>query len=389
MNFNNFDNINNNDILGYRIKEARIARGYTTDEVAKIIGVTKQSISKYENNKAKICLENLIKLSKELDFPIEFFIKKKENYRESNYENPIFFRSMRSTTKKIKYSLEQNILFIEEIYNYFCKYIDFPKFNICKNLNDGYKIGCSNEHIEKVALTLREYWGLGYGPIANMTKVLERNGIIITRFDIKTHKVDAFSNITCSGTPVIVLSNDKESAVRSRMDLAHELGHIILHSQLSKKEIEENYNTIEDEAKKFAGAFLLPDKEFSNDIYSINIDNFVYLKRKWKVSIAGMIVRSNQLNLITDDQQTYLFKRISAKKWRIQEPLDDIIEIEKPSILREAIELLLDNHVISANDLVKGLAFSTKEIEKLCFLEDDYLASKEKNKQKFYLRVIK
>ena len=144
MNFNNFDNINNNDILGYRIKEARIARGYTTDEVAKIIGVTKQSISKYENNKAKICLENLIKLSKELDFPIEFFIKKKENYRESNYENPIFFRSMRSTTKKIKYSLEQNILFIEEIYNYFCKYIDFPKFNICKNLNDGYKKSCIN-----------------------------------------------------------------------------------------------------------------------------------------------------------------------------------------------------------------------------------------------------
>lgn len=35
MNFNNIDNSNKNDILGYRIKEARIARGYTADELAK------------------------------------------------------------------------------------------------------------------------------------------------------------------------------------------------------------------------------------------------------------------------------------------------------------------------------------------------------------------
>lgn len=280
-------------------------------------------------------------------------------------------------------------MFIEEFYSYFSKFIEFPKFNICKNINDNYKIGCSDEHIEEVASKLREYWNLGNGPIGNMTKILEKNGIIITRFDIETHKVDAFSNITASGTPIVVLSSDKKSAVRSRMDLAHELGHIILHSKLSSKDIQENYNIIEDEAKKFAGAFLLPDKEFSNDIYSINIDNFVYLKRKWKVSIAGMIVRANQLNLITNDQQTYLFKRISAKKWRIQEPLDDTIEYEKPSILREATELLLDNNIISADELVRELAFSRNEIEKLCFLKDGYLYTKKDDRDEFFLRIIK
>lgn len=90
MNFNNIDNSNKNDILGYRIKEARIARGYTADELAKKIGVTKQSISKYENNQAKVSLENAVRLSEELDFPIEFFMKKKDNYGNSNNENPIF-----------------------------------------------------------------------------------------------------------------------------------------------------------------------------------------------------------------------------------------------------------------------------------------------------------
>lgn len=389
MNFNNIDNINNNDILGYRIKEARIARGYTADELAKTIGVTKQSVSKYENNQAKISLENVVKLSEELDFPIEFFMKKKEYDSNLDGESPIFFRSLRNTTKKIKYSLAQYILFIEEFYSYFSKYIEFPKFNICENINDNYKIGCSDEHIEMVALQLRDHWGLGNGPIGNMTKILEKNGAIITRFEIKTHKVDAFSTITGSGTPIIVLSSDKNSAVRSRMDLAHELGHIVLHSKLSSKEVQENYTIIEEEAKKFAGAFLLPDKEFSNDIYSINIDKFVYLKSKWKVSIAGMVVRANQLNLITNDQQTYLFKRISAKKWRIQEPLDDTIEYEKPSILREATELLFDNKIISVEQLVRDLAFSRSEIERLCFLEEGYLSAKCNDKNKLFLRIVK
>lgn len=388
MNFKNTDITNNKDILGYRIKEARIARGYTVDEIANIIGVTKQSISKYENEQSKISLENIIKLSDALDFPIDFFMKNKAN-DESSGENYIFFRSLRNTPKKIKCSLSQYISFMEEIYNYFSEFIEFPKLNIPKDLNKEYKIGCSDEYIESIALKVREHWKLGDMPIQNMTKILEKNGIVITRFYIETHKVDAFSNITYSGTPIVVLSSDKESSVRSRMDLAHELGHIILHSKLSKKEIDENYKTIEDEAKKFAGAFLLPDSSFSKDIYSVNIDNFVYLKTKWKVSIAGMVVRANQLNLITDDQKTYLFKRISAKKWRIQEPLDECIEFEKPSILREAVELLIDNDIISVEDLIKGLAFSKEEIEKLCFLEKGYLDLKDDKKNKFFLKIIK
>lgn len=389
MIFNNYDNNSKNDILGYRIKEARIARGYTLDELADSINVTKQSISKYENNLAKISAENMITISKLLNFPLTFFTKEKSIITSSAInDNPVFFRSLRKTSRRVKASLSQNLEFVEEFYSYFSKFIEFPKFNLDKNINLKYKLGASNNYIESVATKLREYWGLGDGPINDLTTILEKNGIIITRFKLDTHEVDAFSSITSSGTPIIVLGSDKKSAVRSRMDIAHELGHIVLHSNLSNEDLKLNHKVIEDEANKFAGAFLLPDNRFSKDIYTINIDTFVYLKTKWKVSIAAMIVRCYNLNLITNDQYTYLFKRISAKKWRTQEPLDDRIPFEKPKILREAIHLLIDNDILSINELVDNLAFSRKEIEKLCFLEDGYLGADENN-IKPKLKIIK
>lgn len=386
MNMNN-KSIRDKKILGYRIKEARIARGYSMQELSDSIGVTKQSLSKYENDLTNVSADIAFRISNVLDLPIEFFMKERIDKVERFDEKPIFFRSLRATSKKVKESLSQNLKFIEEFYEYFSMFIDFPCFDF-KELNENYKIGLTDNEIENIAAKTREKLGLNDGPIANLTRTLEENGIIITRIELKTHKVDAFSNITSNGIPIIILGSDKNSAVRSRMDLAHELGHIVLHSHLSKDIVIKNHNIIEEEAKKFASCFLLPYKEFSEDVYSINLDKFIYLKRKWRVSIAGMIVRAHQLNLITDEQYTYLFKRISAKKWRTIEPLDDVIELEHPSLLKEAIDLLLDNNVVGLDELIRDLAFTKKEIESLCYLEKNYLGEDNEN-SKMRLRVIK
>ncbi|HBH1733618.1 TPA: helix-turn-helix domain-containing protein [Clostridioides difficile] len=386
MNFIQNDTKNKKNILEYRIKEARIARGLTQQELADKLNVTKQLLSKYEKGVTKPSIENLIMISKELDFPIEFFMKEKKISLDDS--RPIFFRSLGSASKKMKSSLGQNTEFVEEIYDYLSDFIEFPKFNIDKNITKDYKIGVSEEYIENVANKLREYWNLGDGPIDNLTKVLEKNGVIITRLELNTHKVDAFSCMTISGVPIIVLGSDKGSAVRSRMDISHELWHILFHSNLSKEDVVNNHKILEEEAKKFAGIFTLPSKEFSEDIYSINIDNFIYLKKKWKISIAAMVVRAHDLKIITDEQYTYLNKRISFKKWRAKEPLDDLIPLEKPQILKQAIKLLLENSVVSIEELTYNIALSKREIEKFCSLDENYLGGEIKT-TKPYLKIIK
>lgn len=373
-----------NDILGYRIRAARMARGYSLEDLSKKIGISRQSLSKYENEDMKIPSENLIHIANILEFPMGFFRKSKQN--DGIGDSPVFFRSLRKAGIKIKDSLSQNVEFLEEIYSYFTQYIDFPKLDIAYDINSEYKIGVSDSYIEQITLKLRAQWGLGEKPINNLVDLLQRKGIVIARIELDTHSVDAFSNITSSGIPFIILGSDKQSAVRSRMDCAHELGHIILHSHLTKDEVKKNHNILEDEAKKFASAFLLPANDFSNDLFSINLDSFIYLKEKWKVSISGMIVRTHNLNLITDEQYTYLFKRISAKKWRVKEPLDDILNFEEPALLKEAINLLFDNNRLSNEKLLEDLSLSRKDIESLCCLEEGFLG---KDEIKPLLRIIK
>lgn len=372
------------EVLGHRIREARILKGYSLEELAQKVGLTRQSMSKYENDDMKISMEKLVDISEVLDFPIDFFKKKKDTLGIGG--NPIFFRSLRKTTSKIKESLGQNVEFLEEIFYNISEYIEFPKVNIDFDINKNYKIGVSDLYIEEIAMKIREKWGVGENPINNLVDLLQRNGIIISRIELDNYTVDAFSSITDSGVPFIILGSDKQSAVRSRMDCAHELGHIVLHSHLPKEDIIKNHNIIEDEAKRFASAFLLPANEFSKDIYTINLDSFIYIKKKWKVSIAGIIVRAHRLNLITDEQYTYLFKRISAKKWRIKEPLDDIIQIEEPELLKEACNLLFDNDVISKQDFVRFIGFPASLIEGLCNLEKGTLGKEDK---KPFLRLIK
>lgn len=389
MRYLDFSDNNRKSVVPIRIKEARMARGYSLNDLAEKLDLTKQIISKYETGLVKIPIENLIKVSELLNFPIAFFYKDKKCTLENSSEGITFFRSLRSTSKKTKISLEQNIEFMKEIYSFIQNYIEFPSFDIPEDLNLNYKIGIDDEYIDDVALKLRQYWGLGSKPINNLTNLLLKKGIIITRIELKSEKVDAFSKLTSIGIPFVVLGSDKDSAVRSRMDLAHELGHIILHSHLQEHEFEKNYSVIENEAKKFASAFLLPAEEFVKDIYTTTLDAFVYLKEKWKVSIAGMIVRAHSLNIVSDDQYTYLFKQISMKRWRTKEPLDDIIKFERPNMFKEAIELLIENDIITAGEFLDNIGMDYRDIENLCFLPEGYFENYIENINKPKLKIIK
>jgi len=376
-------------VVPIRIREARISRGYSLSDLAEELNVSKQMISKYELGIVKVPIENLIEISKVLNFPISFFYNEKNRNFEKASESVTFFRSLRSTTKKTRISLIQNIEFLQEILFMLQKYISFPAVDIPEDIALDYKIGVNDKYIEEVARKLRVYWELGDGPIINLTNILLKKGFLVTRIELNTEKVDAFSKLTNSGVPIIVLGSDKESAVRSRMDLAHELGHIILHSHIEESEFEKNIKKIESEANRFAGAFLMPENTFSEDVYSASLNSLVYLKEKWKVSVAAMVVRLKSLNFIDEDQYNYLFKQINVKGWRKKEPLDDSIRFETPNIIKEAFDLLIENNVMNSSELLENITLNPVDIEKLCFLPEGYFDKKilEVNKPK--LKIIK
>jgi Zn-dependent peptidase ImmA (M78 family) len=168
------------------------------------------------------------------------------------------------------------------------------------------------------------------------------------------------------------MASDKESVARHRYDLAHELGHLILHKWIEAEELKAPtiLKRIEVEADTFAGAFLLPQRSFPNEVYTSRLDAFVELKKRWRVSIQSMIYRCRDLEIIDGDQFTNLYKQISFRKWRTKEPLDDptVMTLEQPKLLRRAVELVLEGKRKHPDEVLSDLNFSTKLIEDFCNL---------------------
>ncbi len=189
-------------------------------------------------------------------------------------------------------------------------------------------------------------------------------------------KIDAYGkSVEIDGLDnyFIVLSNDKQSAVRRQFDAAHELGHALLHDKFEDLEhlSREEFKAMESEAHQFAAALLLPEEAFKGDLIDpTSLELYIELKRKWKVSIAAMVVRARRLDLITHNQYQYMMKKMAKKGWKTKEPLDDELPLSTPTILRQAVDVILSNNLLSKksffSELQKfGMSMSRHDVEDL------------------------
>ncbi len=352
---------------GQRLKTARIYRNMNMADLATKIGVSKQAISQFENNLIKPKPEAEFSIISVLKFPRTFFYQKDDNIKINN----TFFRALSSTSAMDKKTQEIKTKMIVQIYNFLCEYLDLPIVDLPK-IDD-------KSDIEAVAQCLRDYWNIGNQPIPNMVNLIENNGIIVSAFDVDSDKIDAFTqthDINAFRQYCVVVGNNKKSAVRRNFDIAHELGHIILHSDIENlNELPmEELRKLEDEANQFAAAFLMPKNAFYADLENANdLISYIALKKKWHVSIAAMLIRAKSLGRISIIEYQKMMKAMSYKKWRVQEPLDDELEISKPTLFLSAIEVLFENNIMTPQSFMSalahyGLAINPDEVEKLLSL---------------------
>ncbi len=353
---------------GERLRMARAYRGLTSTEFAGKLGVTKQAVYQLESGKNSPRFETLLQIANLLDFPREFFYQwdRREIPRTAN----TFFRAQLTTHKTEQISQMEKIKILARIHIFLRNYVDLPSLNIPEfHFVDG------EFDVEDIANDVKKSWYIGDGPIPNMVRLLERNGFIVTSLPVGSSRIDAFSmGYEANGQPeyYIVLGSDKDSAVRRQFDAAHELGHCVLHNWTTngdeggRAEIRER----ESEANRFAAAFLMPKESFLADlIYPNKLDFYVSLKKRWKVSIASMIVRAFHLGAINANQYHYLMRQLTRRGWRHREPLDDELKVDQPVILRKALDLILSSGTLMPSQFVKQLSeeeylsLSRREIE--------------------------
>lgn len=361
-------------LMAERLSEAREAAGLNMAELAERIDVTRQAVSQFELGTRQPDPLTMVRIVRELDQPMSYFTSERPLGGER--AGVVFFRSFKSKTKASNRAFLVWRRWVGQISHYLGDYVNLPavQLPVLENLKDEY----NEEEIEEIATMCRRHWGLGDGPIGNMTALLESKGCIMTLSELGVTNVDAFS---CwqDGRPFVFLGSDKGSACRSRFDAAHELGHLILHGGVTEAQIEgkDVLDRIEREANRFAASFLLPKKTFPAEVFSHRMAHFVELKRRWKVSVRAMAYRCNQIGIFDDDRMINFWKQMSAAGFTKWEPLDDKIPLEFPELLKKATGLLLDQQVKRPGELMADLRLSVKTIARACRLEESALASRE------------
>lgn len=355
---------------GARLRQAMDARGVSAASLAELIGVTRQAISQYINNAVTPHPEVLVRISQALAFPLTFF---RMPLREGDVE-PVLFRSVSATRKSARQKADARHELLLEIVDFLRDYVElpdanFPEFDVPVDPRQ-----LSPEMVERLAVQTRRHWEMGDGPIPHLVRLIERNGGIVCRWDMDDETLDALCRWS-EATPYFVLGTDKGSAVRSRYDCAHELGHLLLHRRVSSATLTrtQDHSLMEKQVNRFASALLLPAASFARDCISTTLDGFLALKPKWGVSVAAMIHRAQDLQLLGASQATALWKARTRRHWREWEPLDDSLPAEEPSLLRRAIDLIVREAGKSPNDISAELAISVADLESLIGLPPGYL----------------
>ena len=368
--------------IGHRLREAREARGMTVSELAKELEISQQAVSRYELEKMSPSPNTSMTMAHILGVPLARFTS------ESNCESisAIFHRAQIGTTSRKKKENAVKLHKTAELYFNSFQWLTFPRLDLPDFFISGDPINLDTSEIESYAEQLRQHWNLGNGPIANMVELVERKGMPVSWGRSESNKVDAYSawykmqqrdDEDQVQIPVIFLSREKGSSVRSRFEIAHELAHLLLHRTVSEDKLKDKtyHSHLEKQAHIFAGAFLLPEAEFVKDAYSQALEALKGLKNKWRVSIGAMIRRLAHLRIISEKQERLLWIGYSRRGWRTGEPFDDSIPPEVPSLLRLAVEVPIESGATTGADLESQLHLFVWEIEMLSNLPVGTVAS--------------
>lgn len=351
-----------------RIKEAREARGYTLEAFSDALGKSRQAVAQFETGQISPSGETLSSIIALTQQPLAFFVSMP--VRPGN-TGTIFWRSLKRMEQRHRKRISKRLRWAADIAAMVDEYIELPTVDIP---HWEFNPDTADEHdIEEAADFLREHWGLGIGPVTNLANILESKGVVLVREDVECPDMDGVS-CWIDGRPFILLSGEVKSGPRDLYNLAHELGHLFLHALVDVTD--KNLAVIEKQANRFASAFLMPMEAFAKEVFGTSIEFFKVLKKRWGVSIDAMAYRCKDLQIVSENQFSYIFRQMNGLKIRKVEPLDEAFDVSRPRVLGEAIKMLVEHQVCNRSEIETKLGLNLRDVERLCGVDTGYLDTK-------------
>ena len=185
-----------------------------------------------------------------------------------------------------------------------------------------------------------------FGPIYNLTNVLENLGVIVLSFEC-SEEIDGL-NGTVNNIPYIFFNSNNRTIERQRFTIAHELCHLFFNHIDDSKELEKYIN-------RLAGHLLFPDQDLYNEFGKTNRNLTIFLRDivaiKYKIAPSCLITRLFEAGVITELYYKNFFVFLNKTQGRKNEKslLNEKSDSEQPTVFTHQVYLALNEELITAS----------------------------------------
>ncbi len=362
--------------IGSKLQALRELNGYSRKELSEKLEVTEQAIWQYETESTMPKSVTLQTIQEMFNVRPAFLMTGSAPSVVVHEANIAYRAKDRSSRKKTK--MEASYLnFADALVTYFERFVtgDQTGFRTLYQKVQQIMPGENTPaRIRMIANVVRQQMALTDN--RDLMAKVERMGVYVVEKKFG-EQIDAYSTITDSGRAWIVLGSEKKSAVRHNFDLAHELGHLFLHTTLDFEILTvKEHKEIENEAHLFAAELLLPVESFTDDFSHLsrrsNPDAYLDMKQHYQVSITAMAMHARALGLMSYQELRYFFGQRTKKGYQTMEPLDDKLVPVRPGRLRALTALLFDKHVLTVGALMHQLKITPVFVTQLFALDANF-----------------
>lgn len=328
-------------LLGSRLRQLRLAEGYSLDELATAMGglVTKQALSKYETGKSQPSQGVLNKLASTLGVKASSLSSRSElkvSFHGFRKRAKLRIRSIEEIQSRASILLEQRVHLQPFYRDTKATKVPFQSFKVA-----------SVKDAEIAAREMRQLWALGDAPIADVTNTLEEHCVHVLELS-ETEHFDGLSATAhdeskkAIGSAVVTCF--ETSGERQRFNLAHELAHLVMSVQGDINE--------EAAANRFAGAFLAPRSTLISltgiKRHHLTLSELLILKRRLGMSLQALLYRMKDLHIISETLHRHWCIEVNKHGWRKQEP--EPLPREEPRWFRRAVIQSVTEHWITREE---------------------------------------
>ncbi len=343
------------EFVGTNLRLIRLFHDLSLTELGEQVGVSKQFLSRVETGAEVVSAALEAALTDTLAVLPDFFYHIDPN---PIVDEQCHFRRQLTTKVALRQVGRARGEILKRLVGVLDEHVELPRYQVSEADPE------TPEMIEHAAERFRSLFGLGLGPLSNVTRIAENAGAVVLKVHGLAPEIDAVSFAT--KRPVIALNGDGRSACRERFGIAHELGHFSLHIGVLTGD-----RLTETQANRFASALLLPRSTFATECRialrgtRLNWTGLSELKLRWGVSKAAIIFRGRQLGVFSDDQARAGYVGLNRHGEAVKESEDHLMVNEEPEVIAESLKVMREHFGVPQSAVAREMRVQPKLLQAL------------------------